>query len=95
MSDETSGVADDAESASADGVLSTGEYVRLTVFNRVSLLGITLAVVGATVVALTSPTGPFPADGPLVGGGLLLVGVFCFAVGFTLGQRALGRREDW
>jgi hypothetical protein len=82
---------DDAESSG----LTTGEYLRLTVLNRVSLLGMALVLVGAVAVALTAPGAPLAAASPALGGGLLLLGVLLVAVGFTLGQRALGRREDW
>jgi hypothetical protein len=44
---------------------------------------------------LTSPSGPIPIDAPLLGGGLFLAGTLVFALGFSLGQRTLGNREDW
>jgi drug/metabolite transporter (DMT)-like permease len=89
------GNTDDVDRAGDGEGLSTADYVRLTVFNRVSLLGVVLAVLGGLVVALTSPGGPFTGVDPLLGAGLLLLGVVVFAAGFSLGQRALGRREDW
>jgi drug/metabolite transporter (DMT)-like permease len=85
----------DGDDGSDGETLSTAEYVRLTMLNRVSLLGLAVAVLGGVVVVVTSPTGPFPTDAPLVGGGILLAGVLVFALGFTIGQRALGARDDW
>jgi drug/metabolite transporter (DMT)-like permease len=75
--------------------LTTAEYLQLTMLNRVSLLGVAVAAVGAAVVMLTSPGGPLPLDAPLLGGGLFLAGALVFALGFSIGQRTLGSREDW
>lgn len=87
---------DDGGNDDSDTVgLTTAEYLRLTVLNRVSIVGLVIALVGAIAVMATSPTGPVLIRSPLLSGGLLLVGVLVFAVGFSLGQRALGDREDW
>jgi drug/metabolite transporter (DMT)-like permease len=92
-------MSDDPSRSEHDGTdgsgLTTVEYLQLTMLNRVSLLGIAIATVGAAVVMLTSPNGPLPLDAPLLGGGLFLAGALVFALGFSIGQRTLGSREDW
>lgn len=86
---------DDETNETDDSGLTTADYLRLTILNRVSLLGIAIAAIGAAVVMLTSPSGPLSIDAPLLGGGLFLAGALVFALGFSIGQRTLGSREDW
>jgi drug/metabolite transporter (DMT)-like permease len=94
-------VSDGPDRPTADGeatdatTLSTREYLRLTVFNPVSLAGAALAATGVTYTLVTSPSGPFGEGDPLVGAGLLLGGALVFALGFSWGQRRLGDRADW
>lgn len=91
----TSAAGEGTERGPADAGLTTREYLRLSVVNPVSLLGVGVAVLGVGYVLATSPAGPFPGGDPLLGAGLLLGGVLVFAVGFSAGQRRLGARDDW
>lgn len=76
-------------------LLSTADYLRLAVLNRVSIIGLAVAVVGAVFVGLTSPVGPLSGVDPTIAASTMLGGVFVFALGFSLGQRSLSERDDW
>lgn len=80
---------------SGEPLLSTADYLRLTLLNRVSGLGLLVAVVGAVLVGVTSPLGPFPGVDPMIAATTMLGGVFVFALGFSRAQRSLSRRDDW
>jgi hypothetical protein len=80
---------------SGEPLLSTADYLRLAVLNRVSGIGLTVAAVGAVLVGLTSPVGPLSGVDPTIAAGTMLGGVFVFALGFSLGQRSLSERDDW
>lgn len=75
--------------------LTTGEYLRLVALNRVSGLGLAVALVGAVLVGLTSPAGPLSGVDPTVAATTMLGGVFVFALGFSRAQRTLADRDDW
>lgn len=93
MSDSPDGST--ADQTATEPTLSTREYLRLTVFNPVSLAGLALAAFGVAYTLLTSPSGPVGGGDPLLGAGLFLGGALVFALGFSRGQRALGNRADW
>jgi hypothetical protein len=76
-------------------LLSTVDYLRLTVLNRVSGTGLAVATAGAVLVGLTSPVGPLAGVDPSIAAGTMLGGVVVFALGFSLGQRSLSERDDW
>lgn len=84
-----------AHETSEDPLLSTADYLRLAVLNRVSTTGLAVAAVGAVLVGLTSPVGPLSGVDPTIAAGTMLGGVFVFALGFSVGQRSLSERDDW
>lgn len=62
---------------------STRAYLAQVFLDRLSVAGITTACLGGIVLRVTEPA----SGGGALGGGLLLVGVTLFALGFTRVQR--------
>lgn len=85
---------DAVDAADGDDGLSTREYLEFVFLNRLSLAGLALAAAGGGLVVLLGPDAGGTRNVPLVGGTLLLLGMFLFALGYTRGQHRI-RDRGW
>jgi len=70
---------------------STREYLSLVFRNRISQLGIAVALAGFVGLRLFGTS----RQRALLGTGVMLAGVGLFVVGFTLAQHRLRREGEW